>query len=50
MLMGTPESTLSGAHALIACTEWRHFKARDFDLIHQGLKPGDLRRPQPVRR
>src|SRR5450830_1692970 len=37
MLMGTPESTLSGADALIVCTEWQHFKAPDFDLIHQRL-------------
>ena len=38
MLMGTPESTLSGADALIVCTEWQQFKAPDFDLIHQRLK------------
>ena len=37
MLMGTPESTLSGADALIICTEWQQFKAPDFDLIHQRL-------------
>lgn len=38
MLMGTPESTLVGADALIVCTEWQQFKAPDFDLIHQRLK------------
>jgi len=38
MLMGTPESTLSGADALIVCTEWQQFKAPDFDLILQRLK------------
>ena len=27
-LMGTPESTLNGADALIVCTEWQQFKAR----------------------
>ena len=38
MLMGTPESTLGGADALIVCTEWQQFKAPDFDLIHDRLK------------
>jgi len=38
MLMGTPESVLPGADALIICTEWQPFKAPDFDLIHQRLK------------
>ncbi|MEN5301037.1 UDP-glucose/GDP-mannose dehydrogenase family protein [Pseudomonas sp. TWI628] len=38
MLMGTPESVLSGADALIICTEWQQFKAPDFDLIQQRLK------------
>jgi len=38
MLMGTPESTLSGSDALIVCTEWQQFKAPDFDLIHERLK------------
>ncbi|KJZ61459.1 hypothetical protein VD17_28955 [Pseudomonas fluorescens] len=37
-LMGTPEATLSGADALIICTEWQQFKAPDFDLIHKRLK------------
>jgi UDPglucose 6-dehydrogenase len=37
MLMGTPESVLSGADALIICTEWQQFKAPDFELIRQRL-------------
>jgi UDPglucose 6-dehydrogenase len=37
MLMGTPESVLPGADALIICTEWQQFKAPDFDLIKQRL-------------
>src|SRR5471032_1992568 len=37
-LLGTPESALSGADALIVCTEWQQFKAPDFDLIHARLK------------
>nr|BFE96994.1 hypothetical protein GCM10020185_75300 [Pseudomonas brassicacearum subsp. brassicacearum] len=38
MLMGTPESVLPGADALVICTEWQPFKAPDFDLIQQRLK------------
>jgi len=38
ILMGTPESTLLGADALIVCTEWQQFKAPDFDLIKKRLK------------
>jgi UDPglucose 6-dehydrogenase len=37
MLMGTPESVLPGADALIICTEWQQFKAPDFELIKQRL-------------
>jgi UDPglucose 6-dehydrogenase len=37
MLMGTPESVLAGADALIICTEWQQFKAPDFELIKQRL-------------
>ncbi|MFF7066127.1 UDP-glucose 6-dehydrogenase [Pseudomonas sp. NPDC008258] len=37
-LMGTPEATLSGADALIVCTEWQQFKAPDFELIKRQLK------------
>jgi UDPglucose 6-dehydrogenase len=38
MLMGTPESVLPGADALVICTEWQPFKAPDFNLIQQRLK------------
>lgn len=38
VLMGTPESTLLGADALIVCTEWQQFKAPDFELIQKRLK------------
>lgn len=38
LLMGTPESVLKDADALIVCTEWQQFKAPDFDLIRQRLK------------
>lgn len=38
LLMGTPESVLNGADALIICTEWQQFKAPDFELIQQRLK------------
>ncbi|MBS7431744.1 UDP-glucose/GDP-mannose dehydrogenase family protein [Pseudomonas syringae] len=37
MLMGTPESALNEADALIVCTEWQQFKAPDFELIQQRL-------------
>lgn len=37
VLMGTPESTLNDADALIICTEWQQFKAPDFELIQQRL-------------
>ncbi|WP_397449455.1 UDP-glucose dehydrogenase family protein [Pseudomonas sp. NA-150] len=36
-LMGTPESVLGGADALIICTEWQQFKAPDFNLIKERL-------------
>lgn len=36
-LMGTKESALQGADALIIITEWRDFKAPDFDLIKDKL-------------
>jgi UDPglucose 6-dehydrogenase len=32
-LMGTKESTLTGANCLVICTEWQAFRAPDFDLI-----------------
>jgi UDPglucose 6-dehydrogenase len=37
-LMGTPEAALSGADALIICTEWQQFKAPDFEMIQKRLK------------
>ncbi|ATC94395.1 UDPglucose 6-dehydrogenase [Pseudoalteromonas tunicata] len=36
-LMGTKESALNGADALIICTEWQNFRAPDFDLIKSQL-------------
>lgn len=38
MLMGTKEAALQGADALIIMTEWREFKAPDFELIKTKLK------------
>ncbi|MGN8342384.1 UDP-glucose dehydrogenase family protein [Pseudomonas sp. SMV71] len=38
ILMGTPESVLPGADALVICTEWQAFKAPDFNLMHERLK------------
>ncbi len=32
-LVGTKESALKGADALVVCTEWSQFRAPDFDLI-----------------
>ncbi|MCY1546874.1 UDP-glucose/GDP-mannose dehydrogenase family, UDP binding domain [compost metagenome] len=37
-LMGTKESALLHADALVIVTEWRDFKAPDFDFIKQELK------------
>ena len=36
-LMGTKESALNGADALVICTEWSQFRAPDFDLIAKTL-------------
>lgn len=36
-LMGTKESTLSGASCLVICTEWQAFRAPDFDMIKTQL-------------
>ncbi|MDA5542947.1 UDP-glucose/GDP-mannose dehydrogenase family protein [Yersinia rochesterensis] len=37
-LMGTKESALQGADALIICTEWQNFRAPDFGMIKSQLK------------
>lgn len=37
-LMGTKESALQNADALIICTEWQNFRAPDFDAIKKALK------------
>lgn len=37
-LMGTKESALQNADALIICTEWQSFRAPDFDAIKKALK------------
>lgn len=37
-LMGTKESALQGADALVICTEWQAFRAPDFDAIKKSLK------------
>lgn len=36
-LMGTKESALNKADALVICTEWQNFKVPDFSLIKQKL-------------
>ncbi|GLX82119.1 UDP-glucose dehydrogenase family protein [Thalassotalea eurytherma] len=36
-LVGTKESALKGADALVVCTEWSQFRAPDFDLIEAML-------------
>ena len=36
-LVGTKETALRGAAALVICTEWRSFRSPDFDLIKQEL-------------
>ncbi|WP_199610690.1 UDP-glucose dehydrogenase family protein [Flocculibacter collagenilyticus] len=37
VLMGTKEAALTGADALVICTEWQSFRAPDFDLIKTEL-------------
>ena len=37
-LCGTKEAALQGADALVIMTEWRQFKAPDFDFIKSTLK------------
>lgn len=39
-LMGTKESVLRNADALVICTEWQHFLAPDFSLLKAHLKDG----------
>ncbi|MGZ9898565.1 UDP-glucose dehydrogenase family protein [Shewanella gaetbuli] len=41
-LMGTKESALNNADALVICTEWQSFKAPDFNLIKEKLKKPTL--------
>lgn len=36
-LVGTKESALNGADALVVCTEWSQFRAPDFELIAKAL-------------
>lgn len=36
-LVGTKEAALVGADALVVCTEWKSFRAPDFDLIKSQL-------------
>ena len=36
-LVGTKEAALSDSVALIICTEWKQFKAPDFDIVKQQL-------------
>jgi hypothetical protein len=38
--MGTKESVLRNADALVICTEWQHFLAPDFSLLKTQLKDG----------
>lgn len=37
LLVGTKEAALRNADALVICTEWRNFRAPDFDEIKQAL-------------
>jgi UDPglucose 6-dehydrogenase len=37
-LVGTKEAALHGADALIICTEWKPFRAPNFDLLKESLK------------
>lgn len=38
LLCGTRDSALKGADALIVCTEWKAFRAPDFELMAEALK------------
>ncbi|USE37497.1 UDP-glucose/GDP-mannose dehydrogenase family protein [Endozoicomonas sp. SCSIO W0465] len=37
-LSGTPQAAIKGADALVICTEWRQFRAPDFDQLRELLK------------
>jgi len=37
-LYETKEETLEGAHGLVICTEWQHFRAPHLDLLADKLK------------
>jgi len=37
-LVGTRDAALTGADALIICTEWQHFRAADFEHLAQMLR------------
>lgn len=37
-LMGTKEAALRDADGLVICTEWKNFRAPDFDIIKDSLK------------
>ena len=37
-LSGTPQAAIKSADALVICTEWRQFRAPDFDQITALLK------------
>ncbi|SFN46504.1 UDPglucose 6-dehydrogenase [Izhakiella capsodis] len=37
-LMGTKEAALQGADALVICTEWKNFRAPDFESVKNALK------------
>lgn len=56
VLCGTKEAALKGADALIICTEWKNFRAPDFDSLKQSLRHAvifdgrNLYDPEVVRR
>jgi UDPglucose 6-dehydrogenase len=37
-LVGTKEAALKGADALVICTEWKSFRAPNFELLKEQLK------------
>jgi UDPglucose 6-dehydrogenase len=38
ILMGTKEAALNGTNALVICTEWKHFKVLDTELVQSAVK------------